>query len=170
MERLTSFRRSKYFLPTLLIIVALSIVTYAATTSISISNTSTIQAGQNIALTQPTTTVLTACPAGGSTSYTTTPTGLAWTLTAGGAAETYYFCEENVGSGSDVTGATVTGTGVSSGDCPASPTSATLSFNEEGSGTTIPPRGVTATPLTLNVCAGGAVSPGTGPTFTVTVT
>ncbi len=170
MERWASFRRSKYFLPLLLIAVALSIVAYAATTSISISNTSTIQAGQNIALTQPTTTVLTTCPVAGSTSYITAPTGLAWSLTAGGAAQTYYFCEENIGSGSDITGATVTGTGVSSGNCPASPMSTTLNFNEGGSGATIQPGGVTATPLTLNVCAGGAVSPGIGPTFTVTVT
>ena len=170
MERLASLRRSKYFLPLLLIMVALSIVAYAATTSIFISNISTIQAGQNIALTQPTTTALTTCPAAGSTSYTTMPTGLAWSLTAGGATQTYYFCEENIGSGSDITGATVTGPGISSGNCPASPTSATLNFNEGGSGATIQPGGVTTTPLTLNVCAGGAVSPGTGPTFTVTVT
>ncbi len=169
-ERLGRYGRSKYFLPSLLIIVALSLVAYAATTSISISNTSTIQAGENIALTQPTNTVLTTCPVAGSTSYTTSPIGLAWSLTAGGAAQTYYFCEENMGSGIDVTSATVSGAGVSSGECPASPTSTTLNFNEGGAGTTIPARGVTTTPLTLNVCAGGAVSPGTGPTFTLTIT
>ncbi len=148
----------------------MSIVSYAATTSITISNTSTIQAGENIALTQPTSTVLTTCPSAGGTGYTTTPTSLAWSLTAGGAAQTYYFCEENMGSGTDIASTVVSGTGVSSGDCPASPASTTLNFKEGGAGTTIPPRGVTTTPLTLNVCAGGAVSPGSGPTFTLTVT
>jgi len=162
--------RSKYFLPSLLIIASLLLVVYASTSSISISNTSTVQAGQSIALTQPTSTPQTTCPAFGNTAYTTTPTSLAWALTAGGAAQTLYFCQENTGTGTDTAGATASGTGIVSGNCPASASSASLAFNEGGSGVTISAGGVTAAPLSLNVCAGGSVAPGTGPTFTITVT
>jgi hypothetical protein len=79
-------------------IVSLSMIGYAAVTSLPVSNTITITTGANIQVIYQTTPFIgTSCP---STGYTTSPSGVSFSEPAGGAANTY-LCINNIGSGSD---------------------------------------------------------------------
>lgn len=105
-ERLRLVTRSRWFLPTLVAIISLSVVAYAAVTSIPVANVVTITTGANIQVIYQTTAFAsTICP---TTGYTTTPTGVAFTEPAGGAANTY-LCINNIGSGNDTPTISITG-------------------------------------------------------------
>jgi hypothetical protein len=125
-QRLANRAKSRWFLPSFLIIVSLSLVVYAAVTSIPVSNTVTITTGADIQVVYQTTAFTgTTCPSSG---YTTSPTGVSFSEPAGGAANTY-LCINNIGSGSDTPTISITGgnpTSCGSGTSPCfavSPTS-----------------------------------------------
>ena len=97
-QRLAQLAKGRWFLPSLLIIVSISLVAYAAITSIQVSNTITITTGANIQIIYQTATFSgTSCP---STGYSSTPSGVSFSEPAGGAANVY-LCINNIGSGSD---------------------------------------------------------------------
>jgi len=104
-ERLHNLAKSRWFLPTLLIAVSLSIVAYAAVTSIPISNDVTITTGADIQVIYQATAITGPCP---TTGYTTTPSPVSFNEPAGGAANTY-LCINNIGTGSDTPTITITG-------------------------------------------------------------
>jgi len=105
-ETARNLARSRWFLPTLLVIISLSAVAYAAITSIPVSNTITITTGANVQVIYQTTAFAsTICP---TTGYTTTPAGVSLIEPAGGAANTY-LCIDNIGSGNDTPTISITG-------------------------------------------------------------
>ena len=104
-ERLHNLAKSKWFLPALLMAVSLSIVTYAAVTSITVHNDVTITTGADIQVIYQATAIIGSCP---TTGYTTTPSPLSFSEPAGGAANTY-LCINNIGTGSDTPTITITG-------------------------------------------------------------
>jgi hypothetical protein len=133
-----------------------------ALTQVTFQNTSTILAGQNMFITQPVTVAPTSCPADGNVAYTNRPTSVAWILTAGSSAQNYYFCIDNQGSAPDAVSIT---SSLSAGACPA--TGNTLVYGgATNAPTSLAGHTATATPVTISVCAGGAMAPtATGPTF-----
>jgi hypothetical protein len=104
-ERLHNLAKSRRFLPTLLIAVSLSVVAYAAVTSIPVRNDVTITTGADIRVIYQTTAMTGSCP---TTGYTTTPSPISFSEPAGGAANTY-LCINNIGTGSDTPTITITG-------------------------------------------------------------
>jgi hypothetical protein len=138
-----------------------------AVTQVAFQNTSTILAGQNIFITQPVSITPASCPADGNVAYTNSPASVAWTLTAGSSAQSYFFCIDNQGSAPDAVSIT---SSLTNGACPA--TGNTLVYGgATNAPTSLPGHSVTSTPVNVSVCAGGAMSPtATGPTFTITVT
>ena len=104
-ERLHNLAKSRWFLPAILIAVSLSIVTYAAVTSIAVDNDVTITTGANIQVIYQATAITGSCP---TTGYTTTPSPVSFSEPAGGAANTY-LCVNNIGTGSDTPTITITG-------------------------------------------------------------
>ena len=153
-----------------LLIVVLSVISIIsisyAVTQMTIQNTSTIVAGQNIFITQPSTTNPGSCPADANSGYTQSPTSIAWTLTTGAVGQNYFFCIDNQGSAPDALSIT---SSLTPGSCPA--TGNNLVY---GGATGVPASlaGHTATtaPVDITVCAGSSMTAGAGPTFTVTVT
>jgi hypothetical protein len=142
-----------------------------AMTQVTFNNTSTITAGQSIFITQPTFTTQ-VCPAHGDATYKNTGlTPLAWSFTQGGAAVTAFFCIDNQGTALDAPSVTASGTGIALGGCPS--TTSTLIYGTSGVPVTLAAGAATATPITLDICAGSNIVPGvggTGPSFAVTVT
>lgn len=138
-----------------------------ALTQVAFQNTSTILAGQNIFITQPVSTAPSLCPATGNVAYTNSPASVAWTLTAGSSAQSYFFCIDNQGSAPDAVSIT---SSLAAGSCPA--TGNTLVYaGATNAPTSLAGHTATATPVTISVCAGGSMSPtATGPTFTISVT
>jgi hypothetical protein len=105
-ESLRTFAKSRWFLPTLLIVASLSVLAYAAVTAIQIQNSVTITTGADIRVIYQTSAFAgTSCP---STGYTTSPAGISFSEPAGGAANTY-LCINNIGTGSDTPTITITG-------------------------------------------------------------
>jgi hypothetical protein len=140
-----------------------------AQTGVTFQNTSTINPGQNLLITNPSPLTLT-CPAHGSTLYQKSwPNPVNWNLTAGGIAQHYFFCIDNTGPVNDVlTISSSPATAITSGSCPA-PSSATLVYAGAAGPTNVPGNSATLTPEDVSVCAGGNATPGTGPTFQITV-
>jgi hypothetical protein len=143
-----------------------------ALTKVSVQNTTNINTGLNIFITQPTQTTQ-ICPADGVAAYKNTNIQpLFWNLTAGDPGIFYYFCIDNQGSVPDQLQVTIstTSTSIVLGSCPNTggllmnyvitvpPTDATLS-----------PHTATITPVNINVCAGSNEPLGAGPTFTINV-
>jgi hypothetical protein len=155
-----------YVAVVLLLVVSLAAVGYALT-SITINNTSTILPGQNIFITQLSTTNPTTCPTDGNVAYTNSPTSVAWTVTAGGSAQQQFFCIDNQGNGIDNPAIS---SSLSSGTCPSA--GSTLIFTTpSGVPATLAPHTATGTPVTVGVCAGSVMAAtATGPSFTITVT
>jgi len=161
----SSTRWRLYLAVVLLLVVSLAAVAYALT-SVTISNSSTILPGQNIFITQPSTTNPGTCPTDGNVGYTNSPASVAWTLTAGGAAQQQFLCIDNQGSGIDNPAIS---SSLASGTCPSAG-SALIFAAPTGVPATLAPHTATSTPVTIGVCAGGAMgATATGPTFTITV-
>lgn len=141
-----------------------------ALTQVTFNNTSTIVAGQNIFITQPTFTAFTSCPPDGDIRYQNTGfTSLPWALTSGAGPTSAYFCIDNQGTASDIPSVTASGAGITTGTCPS--TSSSLVWQTPvGVPTSLAAHGATLNPVTINVCAGGFTPAGPGPTFAVAVT
>ncbi len=140
-----------------------------ALTQLTFQNTSRINTGQNIFITQPNPINPLTCPPHLNSAYIQNPTSIFWNVTAGGPAQQEFFCIDNQGSAPDKPAVTVTGPLVL-GNCPS--TGNGLEFdNPVGLPTSIPANSATLTPITIGVCAGTFTTPTmTGPSFTITVT
>ena len=138
-----------------------------ALNQITIQNTSRINTGANIFITQPTVTIPASCPAHLSSAYIGNPTSLFWNVTAGGPAQLEYFCVDNQGSSPDRVSVTST---LVLGSCPS--TGNGLEFQTPiGLPGTLNANSNTPNPITIGVCAGTFTAPTiSGPTFTITVT
>lgn len=95
-EKLASLAKSRYFIPTIMMIFSLSLVAYAVTT-VSVHNTVTITSGANIQIIYQPASFGTNCPTSG---YSTSPSAVPLTEPAGGSA-TAFLCINNIGTGSD---------------------------------------------------------------------
>src|SRR6266849_9465490 len=141
-----------------------------ALTQITFNNTSTISAGQNIFLTQPTFTNPGSCPADADVRYINSGfSPLPWSLTAGAGPTPAYFCIDNQGTAADNPGVEVSGAGITTGTCPSS-SSSLVWQTPTGVPASLAPHSASSTPVTINVCAGSFTPPGAGPSFSVTVT
>lgn len=138
-----------------------------ALNQITIQNTSRINTGANIFITQPTDVNPVTCPAHLSSSYITNPTSVFWNVTAGGPAQLEYFCVDNQGTAPDKVSVT---SSLVLGACPS--TSNGLEFQSPiGIPASLGANSNTPAPITVGVCAGSFTPPTTsGPTFTITVT
>ncbi len=134
-----------------------------AVTQITISNTSTIVSGTNLLITQPVTTNSGTCPAHNDPSYTKSPSALAWTLTTGGVTD-YYFCIDNQGTAPDTISVT---SSLTQGVCPAPTGTSVLFGGAVGTPSTLAAGTATTAPYDISVCAGGQMTAGAGPTFTI---
>ena len=157
------------YLKLLAFVIPILVVTAGfAATQVTFQNTSRINTGLNILMTQPSITNPGSCPAHLNPAYTSTPTSVFWNLTQGGAAQIEYFCIDNQGSAPD--NPTVSSTLGPPGICPS--TGNGLVFQTPSG---VPPslaaNSATTTPVSIGVCAGSfAPIQTTGPTFSVTVT
>ena len=145
-----------------------------AVTKVSFNNSTLINTGLNIFITQPAFTLPSLCPADGNAAYKNSGfQDLFWNLTAGDAGKTVYFCIDNQGSVQDQLEIIITGNpsqSIVSGACP-NPSGSLMNYviNVPVTDTPLPPHSVTPNPVSINVCAGGNEALGTGPSFTVTV-
>jgi hypothetical protein len=138
-----------------------------ALTQVTFQNTSRINTGVNIFITQPTGLNPTTCPAHLNPAYINNPTSIFWNVTAGGPSQQEFFCIDNQGTAPDKPSVTST---LALGACPS--TGNGLTFETPiGVPTTLAPGSATTAPVTIGVCAGTFTPPTlTGPMFTVTVT
>lgn len=156
--------------------VVLSIIGASyASTQVQFSNTSQVNTGLNVFITQPAiTTVPPTCQSDANPAYRNAGfTSVFWNLTAGDPGQTAYFCIDNQGSVTDHVQVTVTpaaGSNMVSGSCP-NPNGSAMNWV-----TTVPtadvslsPHTATTTPVSINICAGGTETLGSGPNFTITV-
>lgn len=94
---LIKFAKSRYFIPSAMMLVSVSLVAYAVT-SVSVTNTVTITSGANIQIIyQNTPFIGTNCP---TTGYSSNPSGVSLTMPAGGSTNAY-LCVNNIGTGTD---------------------------------------------------------------------
>lgn len=150
-----------------------------AVTKVTVQNTSQINTGLNIFITQPTiATVPPTCATSGNPAYKNTGfTSPFWNLTAGDPGQVAYFCIDNQGSVADPLQITLTCTSTgctptqfAQGSCPNTAGSAMQWVaTVPPADTPLPPHTATATPVSVNVCAGGNEPLGAGPTFTISV-
>src|SRR5467141_708855 len=154
-----------FVIPILIVSVGFALV------QVTFNNTSTIVAGHNIFITQPTFTAFASCPADADVRYQNSGfASLQWALTSGAVAPTSaYFCIDNQGTAPDIPNVTFSGTGITAGGCPSS-SSSLVWQTPIGVPTSLAAHGTTTSPVTINVCAGSFTPAGTGPSFTVTVT
>src|SRR5260370_10419016 len=96
-----------------------------ALTQVTFQNTSRINTGLNIFITQPSATNPTTCPMHLSSAYISNPTPIFWNVTAGGASQQEFFCIDNQGTAPDNKPA-VTST-LSLGTCPSTGNGLTFS-------------------------------------------
>lgn len=145
-------------------------VSYAVT-RVTVQNSSIINAGQNMFITQPTQTNLGTCPADGSPSYTQSPTSITWNLTAGAGGVNYFFCIDNQGPVSDPVNITpAPSTSITTGTCPSTGNTLVMNSPIVVTPSTLPGHSTTTAPVDIQVCAGSSMTPtATGPTFTITV-
>lgn len=151
-----------------LLIPVLLFGTGFALTQIVVQNTSRINAGANILMTQPTGVSPVTCPAHLDPAYITNPTPVFWNVTAGGPAQLEYICVDNQGTAPDKVSVT---SSLVLGSCPS--TTNGLEFqNPIGiPASSLAANSATPTPITIGVCAGSFTPPSNpGPTFTITVT
>jgi hypothetical protein len=150
-----------------------------AVTKVAVQNTSQINTGLNIFITQPTlTTTPPTCAATGNAVYKNTGfQSIFWNLTAGDTGQLAYFCIDNQGSVQDALQITLTctstgctSTNFAQGSCP-NPTGAAMNYviNVPPADTPLAPHSATVTAVSVNVCAGGNEALGTGPQFTISV-
>lgn len=155
--------------------VVLSIIGASyAVTQVTFSNTSQINTGLNIFITQPTLTQPSSCPADANAAYKNAGfTPLFWNMTAGDQGLSAYFCIDNQGSVVDHVQVTVTPgdpTKMVLGSCPNSGGSLmNYVINVPTADNSISPHAASTTPASINVCAGGNEQLGAGPSFTITV-
>jgi len=150
-------------------VIPIIVVTAAfAATQVTFQNTSRINTGLNIFITQPSNVSPGSCPAHLTAAYINNPTSVFWNLTQGGAPQIEFFCIDNQGSTSD--NPSVTSTLGPPGACPS--TGNGLVFQAPtGVPVSLAANTATTTPVSIGVCAGSnAVVQTTGPTFSVTVT
>jgi hypothetical protein len=133
----------------LLIAVAMAGYVVYASSTLSFSNTAVITSGANILISQPTTTSFTLCAG---QSYTAAPTGVSWSIPAGGS-QIQYFCIQNTGTGP--TAGTFTFTLGSATGLSGTTTYAPVSANS-----------ATTSPIAYTVSATAGATPGT---FTIQV-
>jgi hypothetical protein len=156
------------WLKILVFLIPLAIVGVGlAATQVTFQNTSRINTGLNIFITQPDPVNPLSCPAHLSTLYINNPTPIFWNVTAGAASQQEFFCIDNQGTAADKPSVIST---LATGGCPS--TGSTLVFETPlGVPSTIAANTATAAPITIGVCAGSNALPTlTGPTFSVTVT
>lgn len=103
-EKLVNLAKSRYFIPTIMMMISLSLVAYAVT-SVSVHNTVTITSGASVQIIYQTTPFGTTCPSLG---YSTTPPSVAFIEHQGGS-NTTYLCVNNIGTGSDTPSISITG-------------------------------------------------------------
>lgn len=144
-----------------------------AVTKVSFNNTSQINTGLNIFITQPTFTLPASCPIDGNSAYKNNAfTDLFWNLTAGDPGKIAYFCIDNQGSVQDQLQISITSssTSIAQGTCP-NPTGLLMNYviNVPPTDTPLLAHSVTSTPVNVNVCAGGNEPLGAGPQFTINV-
>jgi len=97
-QGLANLAKSRWFLPSFLMMVSLSLVVYAVVISIPVQDTVTITTGADIQIIyQPMPFADASCPA---TGYTTSPAGISLSEPAGGSTFAY-LCINNIGTGSD---------------------------------------------------------------------
>jgi hypothetical protein len=139
-----------------------------AATQVTFPNTSRINTGLNIFMTQPSITNPGSCPAHLTSAYINNPTSVFWNLTQGGAAQIEYFCIDNQGSAPD--NPTVSSTLGPPGTCPSSG-SGLVFMTPSGVPVSLAANSATTTPVSIGVCAGSnAPIQNPGPIFSVTVT
>jgi|SRR5215472_12187005 len=144
-----------------------------AVTQVTFSNTSQVNTGLNVFVTQPTFTQPASCPVDLNPAYKNSGfTPLNWNLTAGDQGLTAYFCIDNQGSVVDHVQVTVTpgSTSMVLGSCPNSGGSLmNYVINVPTVDNSISPHTASTAPASINVCAGGNEQLGAGPSFTITV-
>ena len=144
-----------------------------AVTKVSFQNTSQVNTGLNIFITQPTLINPATCPADTNVAYKNANIQpLFWNLTAGDQGAIYYFCIDNQGSVQDHPQISITSqsTSIVLGQCPN--TGGVLMnyvITIPPTDTTLPPHSSTPTPVSVNVCAGSNEPLGPGPSFTIDV-
>lgn len=91
------FAKSRFFIPSVMMIFSLSLVAYAVT-SVSVTNTVTIVSGANVQIIyQSIPFIGPNCPTSG---YSSNPSGVSMVIPAGGNASAY-LCVDNIGTGTD---------------------------------------------------------------------
>jgi hypothetical protein len=157
------------WLKILVFVIPIAIVSVGlAATQVAFQNTSRINTGLNIFITQPNPVNPLGCPGHLSPLYINNPTPIFWNVTAGAASQQEFFCIDNQGTAPDNKPA-VTST-LSLGTCPSTGNGLTFE-NPSGLPTVLAANTATSTPVTIGVCAGSFTPPTlTGPSFTVTVT
>src|SRR5215831_12804143 len=159
------------------VLVASVIGASYAVTKVTVQNTSQINTGLNIFITQPTiTNTPPSCLGDSNPSYKNSGfTSPFWNLTAGDQGLFAYFCIDNQGSVADALQITLTCTSTActslqfaQGACPNSAGAAMQWVaNVPPTDTPLAPHTATATPVSVNVCAGGNEPLGAGPQFTI---
>ncbi|HEX4920866.1 MAG TPA: hypothetical protein VFV92_09010 [Candidatus Bathyarchaeia archaeon] len=142
-------------------------------TQVTLSNTSQINTGLNIFITQPTFIQPSSCPVDANAAYKNTGFApLFWNLTAGDQGLSAYFCVDNQGSVVDHVQVTVTpgSTSMVLGSCPNSGGSLmNYVISVPTADNSIAAHTASTVPASINVCAGGNEALGAGPSFTITV-
>src|SRR5436853_2456373 len=138
-----------------------------AATQVAFQNTSRINTGLNIFITQPSNVNPGGCPGHLNPAYTSNPTSVFWNLTQGGGAQLEYFCIDNQGSVPDNPSVT---SSLSPGACPS--TGNGLVFETpSGVPVSLAANSATTSPVSIGVCAGSfALVANPGPTGSVTGT
>jgi hypothetical protein len=157
--------------------VVLSIIGASyASTQVQFSNTSQVNTGLNVFITQPAIATVppTTCQSDANAAYKNSGfTPLFWNLTAGDPGQMVYFCIDNQGSVTDHVQITVTpasGSNMVSGSCP-NPTGTAMNWvtTVPAADASLSPHSATTTPVSINICAGGNEGLGSGPSFTIVV-
>jgi hypothetical protein len=161
-DKLANFAKSRFFIPSLMMLASLSLVAYAVT-SVSVSNTVTIVSGARIQIIyQNTPFIGTTCPTSG---YSATPSGVSLVEPAGGSANAY-LCINNIGTGAD--NPTIAITGGDPANCGSGGASPCFSVSPT-SLPSIPPQGF-SDPTTLTI-SNNYTTPQPSPVaITITVT
>jgi len=161
-QKIAGLAKGRYFIPSLMMLVSISILAYALT-SVSVSNTVTIVSGANIQIIYQTTPFIgSSCP---TTGYSSNPSGVSLVEPAGGNTSAY-LCVNNIGSGTD--NPTISITGGDPGNCGAGGTSPCFNVSP----TTLPSIASKSfsDPKTLTISNNYATPPPSPVTITITVT
>jgi len=162
-QGLAKLAKGRWFLPSFLMLVSLSLVVYAVAISIPVSDSITITTGADIQIIyQPMPFADTSCP---TTGYTTSPVGISLSEPAGGSTFAY-LCINNIGTGSDTP--TISITGVNSASCGLDGTSPCFAVSP-ATLPTIPSHGFSS-PITLTISNFYTTAQSSPIAFTITIT